>query len=135
MESGSGLECFRPASPRLQRALDEYGTSLSDSSVKIAESIGPFSCNDTWTMTPDMFTSVSGGVQVIALAKTVVNATRSVPFAPGRALVTLMVFLKLSSSVFSMRGCPSSSHTSWVSFLPAVLVGPPVRRKLATRLI
>ena len=84
MESGSGLECFRPASPRLQRALDEYGTSLSDSSVKIAESIGPFSCNDTWTMTPDMFTSVSGGVQVIALAKTVVNATRSVPFAPGR---------------------------------------------------
>ena len=83
MESGSGLECFRSASPRLQRALDEYGTSLSDSSIKIAEGIGPFSSNDTWTMTPEMFTSVSGGVQVIALAKTVVNATRSVPFAPA----------------------------------------------------
>ena len=83
MESSGGLEDFRAASPLLQRVLDECGEGLSDSAVKIAERIGPFSSHDTWNMSVDMFTSVSGGQQVIDLAKVVVQARELAPKLPG----------------------------------------------------
>ena len=83
MESSSDICDFRPCSPTFQRVLDETGTSLNDCSCKIAESIGPFSAVDAYNMQPSMFTSFSGGVQAIDLAKRVVNAQASLPSKPG----------------------------------------------------
>ena len=83
MESSSDVHDYRVCSPTLQRVLDEVGTSLNDSSCKIAESIGPFSAQDVYIMQPSMFTSTSGGSQVIELAKRVVDARSSLPSQPG----------------------------------------------------
>ena len=85
MESSSDIVVFRACSPYLQRACDEAGTSLNDFSCKIAESIGPFSAMDAYNMQPSMFTSISGGVQAIDLAKRVVDARASLPSKPGSA--------------------------------------------------
>ena len=82
-ESSSDVYDFRPCSPTFQRVLDETGTSLNDCSCKIAESIGPFSAVDAYNMQPSMFTSFSGGVQAIDLAKRVVSARASLPSKPG----------------------------------------------------
>ena len=83
MESSSDVYDFRACSPTLQRVLNEVGTSLNDSSCKIAESIGPFSAQDVYNMQPSMFTSFTGGVQAIDLAKRVVHARSSLPSKPG----------------------------------------------------
>ena len=97
MESSSDVHDYRVCSPTLQRVLDEVGTSLNDSSCKIAESIGPFSAQDVYIMQPSMFTSTSGGSQVIELAKRVVDTL----CRAGQ--LTQFIRLQLASILFKKR--------------------------------
>ena len=83
MESSNDACDFRSCTPTFQRVLYETGTSLNDCSRKIAESVGPFSAVDVYIMQPNMFTSVSCGIQAIELAKRVVDARASLPSRPG----------------------------------------------------
>ena len=83
MESRSDVCDLRTSSPNLKRVMNEVGTGLNESSRKIAESMGPFSLVDVYNMPPSMFTSISGGVQAIALAKRVLDAKASLPSKPG----------------------------------------------------
>ena len=83
MESGSDFYRIGACTPHLKRVCDEIGTYLNDGSCKIADTLGPFSTHDTYNMHPGMFTSVTGGAQVIDLAKRVVNAQTSLPSKPG----------------------------------------------------
>ena len=83
MESGSDFHRIGACTPYLQRVCEEMGTFPNDCSCIIAEAVGPYSSQDVWNMQPHMFTSITGGAQVINLAKRVVNARASLPSKPG----------------------------------------------------
>ena len=102
-ESSSDVYDFRVCSPTLQRVLDESGTSLNDCSCKIAEYVGPFSAMDVYNMQPSMFTSFTGEVQAIELAKRVLRARASLPSKQGSVRGGDNAFLRLWLNLFLCR--------------------------------